>query len=138
MKRPAARLLGWAGAWTAAAVLLAVSGWTYADTRGDGALSYGKARDAVLAAGQREIARLNTVDGGHVDSDLDGWLDATTGRVAQGLRHLHPRLGHRRGGHRTRHPGRHRPAHRHRAGTGDPGVRDRHHRPQTLRGDLVP
>jgi Mce-associated membrane protein len=89
MKRPAARLLGWAGAGTAAAVLLAVSGWTYADTRGDGALSYGKARDAVLAAGQREIARLNTVDGGHVDSDLDGWLDATTGPLHEQLSRSH-------------------------------------------------
>jgi Mce-associated membrane protein len=82
-------LVAWIVAWTAAAALLAVSGWSYADTRGDGALSYGKARDAVLDAGQRDIARLNTVDGAHADADLGRWLDATTGPLHAQLSRSH-------------------------------------------------
>jgi Mce-associated membrane protein len=82
-------VLAWATALTAAAVLCALSGWAYADTRGDEALRYGKARDTVLTAGQRGIARLNTVDPAHVDRDLDGWLGATTGALHDQLSRTH-------------------------------------------------
>lgn len=73
------RVAAWAVAWTAALAVCAAGAWSYADTRGDDALSYGKARDAALADGKRDIARLNTVDAGHAAADLDRWLDATTG-----------------------------------------------------------
>jgi len=69
----------WGTAWAVAAVLCALSAWTYADTRGDGSLSYAKARDAVLDAGRQEVAQLNTVDTAHLDRDLTRWLAATTG-----------------------------------------------------------
>jgi Mce-associated membrane protein len=79
----------WAVAWTAAAVAVALSAWSYADTRGDGTLSYGKARDAVLADGRRDIARLNTVDTDHLDRDLARWLAATTGPLRDTLTRTH-------------------------------------------------
>lgn len=70
---------GWAVAWTVALAVCAAGAWSYAGTRGDDALSYGKARDAALADGTRDIARLNTVDAEHAAADLKQWLDATTG-----------------------------------------------------------
>jgi Mce-associated membrane protein len=73
----------------AALVLCGLSAWSYADTRGDGALSYGKARDAALSAGQRGVARLNTVDSAHVERDLDGWLGVTTGPLHDQLTRTH-------------------------------------------------
>lgn len=72
-------LAGWAAAWTVAAAVCGLGVLAYADTRGDDALSYGKARDAALADGRRDIARLNTVDAAHAAGDLDAWLDVTTG-----------------------------------------------------------
>jgi Mce-associated membrane protein len=75
--------------WAVAAVLCALSAWSYADTRGDPALRYAKARDTVLAAGQRDITRLNTVDAGHLDRDLGQWLDATTGPLHDQLSRTH-------------------------------------------------
>jgi Mce-associated membrane protein len=73
------RATGWAAAWTVAAVVCGLGAWSYADAGGDDALSYGKARDAALADGQRDIARLNTVDIAHADRDLGQWLAVTTG-----------------------------------------------------------
>lgn len=79
IRAPGRRSLAWAAVWTAAAVLLGVSGWVYADTRGDGTLSYGKARDAALDAGRADIVRVTSVERGHVDRDLAAWLDVTSG-----------------------------------------------------------
>ncbi|WP_327291433.1 hypothetical protein [Streptomyces sp. NBC_01198] len=70
---------GWVAAWTVAVVVCALGAWSYADTRGDDVLSYGKVRDAALADGQRDIARLSTVDAAHADSDLGQWLAVTAG-----------------------------------------------------------
>jgi Mce-associated membrane protein len=81
--------LAWSTAWTVAVVLSALSAWSYADTSGDGALSYGKVRDTVLTAGQRGIAQLNTVDTDHLDRDLGGWLDTTTGALHDQLSRTH-------------------------------------------------
>lgn len=81
--------VAWAAAWTAAAVVCALGVWSYADTSGDGALSYGKARDAALADGTRDIARLNTVDAAHAAADLDQWLTATTGPLHDRLSSTH-------------------------------------------------
>lgn len=69
----------WAAAWTAAVVACGLGVWSYAATRGDDALSYGKARDAALADGRLDIARLNTVDASRAAADLDAWLDVTAG-----------------------------------------------------------
>jgi Mce-associated membrane protein len=88
-RRPGGRTLAWAAAWTAAAVLLGVSGWVYADTRGDGALGYGKARDAALDAGRADIARVTSVERGHVDRDLAAWLDVTSGPLHDQLTRSH-------------------------------------------------
>jgi Mce-associated membrane protein len=82
-------LAGWAAAWTAAAVVCGLGAWSYAGTRGDGALSYGKARDAALADGRRDIARLNTVDARHAAGDLDAWLEVTTGPLHDRMSSTH-------------------------------------------------
>lgn len=86
---PRRTTLAWGTALAVAAVLCALSGWSYASTRGDQALSYGKARDSVLTAGQRGIARLNTVDPAHLSDDLDGWLTTTTGALHDQLARTH-------------------------------------------------
>nr|WP_107060207.1 hypothetical protein [Streptomyces sp. NRRL F-5123] len=86
-RRP--RTFAWAAAWTVAAVVCALGAWSYADTSGDDALSYGKARDAALADGTSDIARLNTVDAAHAAGDLDRWLAATTGPLYDRLRSTH-------------------------------------------------
>jgi len=81
--------IAWPAGVAAAALLCGLtvwSVWSYVHTRGDDALRYGKARDSVLAAGQRDIARLNTVDPAHLDRDLDGWLATTTGPLHDQLR----------------------------------------------------
>jgi Mce-associated membrane protein len=83
------RRTAWSTAWVVAAVLCALSAWSYADTRGDAALGYAKARDTVLAAGQQDITRLNTVDAAHLDRDLGQWLDATTGPLHDQLSRTH-------------------------------------------------
>ncbi|HEY3477942.1 MAG TPA: hypothetical protein VGL02_03500, partial [Streptomyces sp.] len=83
------RLTAWGTVGAVAAALCALSAWSYADTRGDAALRYAKARDTVLAAGQRDITRLNTVDAGHLDRDLGQWLDATTGPLHDQLSRTH-------------------------------------------------
>lgn len=83
------RRVRWAAAWTAAAALAAVSGWSYAAVRGDDALHYGKQRDAVLAAGRSDIARLTTVDADHAARDLGEWLTATTGPLHDRLARTH-------------------------------------------------
>ncbi|WP_433888987.1 hypothetical protein [Streptomyces sp. CA-111067] len=79
----------WVAVVVVAAVFCGLSGWSYADTRGDGGLRYAKARDAVLAAGQRDIAQLNTVDTGHLDRDLGQWLDVTTGPLHDQMSRTH-------------------------------------------------
>jgi Mce-associated membrane protein len=81
--------LAWGTAWAVAVVLLALSAWSYAGARGDDSLRYAKARDSVLTAGQRGIARLNTVDTGHLDRDLGAWLDATTGPLHDQMTRTH-------------------------------------------------
>lgn len=83
------RTVAWAAAWTVAAVVCALGAWSYADTSGDDALSYGKARDAALAAGKSDIALLNTVDAAHAADDLDRWLTATTGPLYDRLSSTH-------------------------------------------------
>lgn len=88
--RPSRRAaLAWPVGVAAAAVLCGLSAWSYTDTRSDEALSYGKARDSVLSAGQHDLARLNTVDPAHVDRDLDGWLGTTTGPLHDQLVRTH-------------------------------------------------
>lgn len=89
LRSTAARRTAWATAWALAVVLCALGARSYADARGDGSLGYGKARDTVRAAGQREIARLNTVDAAHAARDLTGWLDATTGPLHDQLSRTH-------------------------------------------------
>ncbi|MBY8876439.1 hypothetical protein K7862_02135 [Streptomyces sp. PLK6-54] len=79
----------WTAGWTAAALLLGVAVWSYTAARGDDALRFGKARDAALAAGRQDIARLNTVDAAHLDRDLGLWLDATTGPLHDQLTRSH-------------------------------------------------
>lgn len=79
----------WGTAWLVAALVCALGAWSYAGTRGDGTLSYAKARDAVLADGQRDITRLNTVDNAHLDRDLAAWLDATTGPLHDRMSRTH-------------------------------------------------
>jgi Mce-associated membrane protein len=74
---------------TAALLLCGLSAWSYADTRGNSALSYGKARDSALDSGRRGVARLNTVDSAHVDRDLDSWLGVTTGPLHDQLTRTH-------------------------------------------------
>ncbi|MBD0734483.1 hypothetical protein [Streptomyces sp. CBMA29] len=81
--------LVWVTAWAVAAVVCALGAWSYADTRGDGTLDYAKARDAVLADGQRDITRLNTVDAAHLDRDLATWLDTTTGPLHDRMSRTH-------------------------------------------------
>lgn len=81
--------LVWTAGWTVAALLLGLAAWSYAATRGDDALRFGKARDAALAAGRQDIARLNTVDAAHLDRDLGLWLDATTGPLHDQLTRTH-------------------------------------------------
>lgn len=83
------RTVAWTAAWTVAAVVCALGAWSYADTSGDDALSYGKARDAALAAGKSDIALLNTVDAAHAADDLDRWLTATTGPLYDRLSSTH-------------------------------------------------
>jgi Mce-associated membrane protein len=83
------RAAGWAAAWTVAAVVCALGAWSYAGTRGDDALSYGKARDAALADGQRDIALLNTVDAAHADADLGQWLAVTAGPLHDRMTSTH-------------------------------------------------
>ncbi|MDQ0792737.1 hypothetical protein [Streptomyces sp. B1I3] len=76
-------LSGWAVLITAALVC-ALGGWSYAQARGDGTLSYAKARDAALADGRRHLARLNTMDGkdaGSVTAGLTAWLGSSTGAL---------------------------------------------------------
>ncbi|MFI1091192.1 hypothetical protein [Streptomyces sp. NPDC020917] len=79
----------WTAGWTVAALLLGLAAWSYATTRGDDALRFGKARDAALGAGRQDIARLNTVDAAHLDRDLGLWLDATTGPLHDQLTRTH-------------------------------------------------
>ncbi|WP_329179553.1 hypothetical protein [Streptomyces sp. NBC_01477] len=83
------RAAGWVAAWTAAAVVCGLGAWSYADTRGDDALSYGKARDAALADGTHDIARLNTVDAAHAAGDLGQWLTVTTGPLHDRMASTH-------------------------------------------------
>ncbi|MFG3281811.1 hypothetical protein [Streptomyces sp. NPDC048111] len=63
-----------------------VAGWTWLQARNDSSVAYATARDAALAAGRAEIATLSTLDAGHPDAALRGWLDASTGP-------LHDELG---------------------------------------------
>jgi Mce-associated membrane protein len=88
-RSPRGALAGWAAAWTVAVVVCGLGAWSYAGTRGDDALGYGKARDAVLADGQRDIARLNTVDAAHADGDLGQWLAVTTGPLHDRMSSTH-------------------------------------------------
>ncbi|GAA0628067.1 hypothetical protein [Streptomyces crystallinus] len=69
-----------------ALALCGVSGWSYVRARGDDGLAYARSRDAALADGRRHVARLNSLDAGHVDADLAAWLDATTGPLGDELR----------------------------------------------------
>lgn len=74
-----------------AALVLAVSaftawsGWSYARARGDDDLAYAKARDAVLDAGRRHIAVLQSMDADDVAAGVRRWEEAATGALADEL-----------------------------------------------------
>ncbi|MFD7744396.1 hypothetical protein ACFV2V_01905 [Streptomyces sp. NPDC059698] len=75
------RLGGWA-VLLVAALVCGLGAWSYGQARGDGSLSYAKARDTALAEGRRHLATLNSLDGAdakRVDTGLRAWLDASTG-----------------------------------------------------------
>ncbi|WP_405690856.1 hypothetical protein [Streptomyces sp. NBC_01185] len=75
------RLSGWAGM-LAAVLVCAFGGWSYAQARGDDTLAYAEARDAALADGRTNLARLNSMDGrsaSSVRTGLAAWLAASTG-----------------------------------------------------------
>jgi Mce-associated membrane protein len=66
----------------AAALVCALGTWSYAQARGDDTLAYAKSRDAALADGKRNLARLTSMDGkdaARVTSGLGAWLTASTG-----------------------------------------------------------
>ncbi len=71
-----------AAGWLAVAVAAGFAAWAgtrYASAASSPALSAGKARDAALSAGTREIADLNTVSVHAVTAWEQRWLDDTTG-----------------------------------------------------------
>ncbi|MGW8886575.1 hypothetical protein [Streptomyces sp. NPDC055749] len=79
---------GWA-VLLAAVLVCVLGGWSYAQARSDDTLSYAKARDAALADGKRNVARLNSLDGsdaGSVRTGLTSWLDSSTGPLHDQLK----------------------------------------------------
>lgn len=79
---------GWA-VLLVAALVCGLGGWSYAQARGDDDLAYAKSRDAALADGRQDLARLNTLDGkdaASVDAGLAGWLDSSTGPLYDQLK----------------------------------------------------
>ncbi|MFD6531467.1 hypothetical protein [Streptomyces sp. NPDC060184] len=88
MSARAKNLTGWA-VLLAAVLVCALGGWSYAAARGDDSVSYAKSRDAALAAGRSQVARLNSMDGteaAKIDAGLDGWLDVTAGPLHDQLK----------------------------------------------------
>jgi Mce-associated membrane protein len=70
------------GAWTlvvAAAIFAGWAGVSYARASSSGSRTFGAERDAALAAGEREIADLNTVSATQVPRWEARWLADTTG-----------------------------------------------------------
>lgn len=86
-------------AWAVAAAIVvfcAFAGWSYRQARTDESLAYAKARDAVLADGRQNIARLNSIDGTdaqHVQDGLRQWLDATTGPLHDAMARTNAKSG---------------------------------------------
>ncbi|WP_243761889.1 hypothetical protein [Streptomyces sp. YIM 98790] len=63
----------------------AVAAWSCVRAAGDGDLAYGRERDAVLLAGERQIARLTTLDPARADAETAAWLSVTTGPLHREL-----------------------------------------------------
>ncbi|MFJ8888401.1 hypothetical protein ACIRJR_34060 [Streptomyces sp. NPDC102402] len=75
------RLSGWACV-LGAVLVCAFGGWSYAQARGDDTLAYAEARDAAMADGRKNLARLSSMDGSDaasVRTGLSAWLSASTG-----------------------------------------------------------
>ncbi|WP_328718251.1 hypothetical protein OHT52_01440 [Streptomyces sp. NBC_00247] len=88
MSARAKNLTGWA-VLLAAVLVCALGGWSYAAARGDDSLAYAKSRDAALAAGRSQLARLNSMDGtdaARIEAGLDGWLRVTSGPLHDQLK----------------------------------------------------
>ncbi|WNI21167.1 hypothetical protein [Streptomyces sp. ITFR-16] len=86
---PRTRTLGGWAALFAAVLVCALGGWSYAQARGDDDLAYAKSRDAALADGRQDLARLNSLDGkdaASVDAGLASWLESSTGPLHDQLR----------------------------------------------------
>ncbi|WP_326595729.1 hypothetical protein [Streptomyces sp. NBC_01803] len=63
----------------------AYSAGAYWNADNDESLEYAKTRDSVLNAGERHIARLNSMDADDVEAGLAQWLDATGGALHEEL-----------------------------------------------------
>ncbi|MGK5533100.1 hypothetical protein [Streptomyces sp. URMC 129] len=63
----------------------AYSAKAYWDADTDESLEFATTRDAVLTAGERHIARLNSIDADNVAGGLEEWLDATAGALHEQL-----------------------------------------------------
>lgn len=70
----------------AALAFFGVAGHSYWQARHHPDASYAATRDAALTAGRQDITRLSGIDPAHLDADLAGWLDATTGALHDELR----------------------------------------------------
>ncbi|MGK4579458.1 hypothetical protein [Kitasatospora sp. HPMI-4] len=79
------RRIRWAAV-IAAVLFCAAAGWWYAQSTQDPRLLAAEARDAALADGRTELARLNSIDAGDSAAGLRQWLDATTGALHDQLR----------------------------------------------------
>jgi Mce-associated membrane protein len=65
----------------AAAVVAALTGWSWYGAAHDGDAAFARNRDAVLAAGEQAVQNLNTLDHNDLDHGLDIWEDSTTGEL---------------------------------------------------------
>ncbi|MHC0433699.1 hypothetical protein ACX6XY_26540 [Streptomyces sp. O3] len=81
MRRYARRL-----ALTAAALLCAAGGWTYATAHGDADTAYAHSRTEALSAARAHIATLNSRNGDDVDASLRRWRNAAHGPLKDELR----------------------------------------------------
>ncbi|MQY04056.1 hypothetical protein [Actinomadura macrotermitis] len=70
-----------------AAVFAGWSAWTFWQSGDAGAAAApGRDRDQVLKAGKAQIAALNSMDPGHMETGLQAWLNASTGELNEQLR----------------------------------------------------
>ncbi|ANH93995.1 hypothetical protein A8713_24830 [Streptomyces sp. SAT1] len=86
-----------AGAALALALAFCGAGaWTYAQARGDDSLAYGRARDAVLADGRRNIAALTTFDASTrqtAQAGVSAWRAASIGPLQEELGRTEAKTG---------------------------------------------